>query len=162
MAFHVIRKYSNNRYSLNGHEVFIKTKPLTTRWKRGFEAARAASLASDGKSVGEKMGAALFQGARLLSTGHNLYAKTKPGNSHRMDNGVVFNTSVHAEQMAIDKIKHYDYSNAKLTVYVVRLDMSGNFVLSKPCDICVSYMKEHGIKVARFINEKGMPEEMVL
>lgn len=159
MSFHKIRQYSTDRYAINNHTTYVKSKKLTSRWKRGFEAAKNASSLSDGKSVGEKMGAAVFQGSILLSTGYNLYAKTKPGNSYKL-NGAVFDTSIHAEQMAIDKIRHYDYSNTKLTVYIVRLDVNGDFVVSRPCSSCVSYMKQYGIRIARFINETGSPEEM--
>ena len=162
MPFHVVRKYNSNRYAVNGHTVYIRAKTLTSRWKRGFEAAISALTESDGKCPGEKMGASVFHGARLLSTGFNLYSKTKPGNSHRLDSGFVFDSSIHAEQMAIDRIKHYDYNNKKLTLYIARVDGNGKMACSRPCSVCVDYMKEHGIKVARFINEHGAPEEMVI
>lgn len=158
----IATKSGDNRYNLNGNDFYVRQKPLTQRWIRGFEAAKTASFLSDGKAVGTKMGAAIFAGSRLLSVGHNVYAKTRPGNTHRKDNGTLYNTSSHAEQVAIDQIKHYDYSNLKLTIYIARLDAFGNLVTSRPCAVCMGAMKKQGIKIVRFINAHGLPEELVI
>jgi deoxycytidylate deaminase len=103
------------------------------------------------------MGAAIFQGSKLIAVGYNFYGKSKPGNTC-IHNGKVHNKSLHAEQMAIDQIKHYNYAS-KLTLYVVRLDGNGDYTCSAPCNICLDYMRKYKIKRVRFINFEGKPEE---
>lgn len=162
MSFQIIHKHLTTHYTLNENTTYVSTKALTRRWIRGFDIALAASLESDGTTPGTRMGAALFSGNRLLSTGYNLYSKTRPGNTHKKDNGIIYNTSTHAEQMAIDGIKHYDYSNVKLILYVARVDKEGNYTVSRPCDICIATMRKHGINVVRFMNHSGQPEEILI
>lgn len=147
-------------YSINNEDRFIESKPLTKRWIKGFDAAKKASQYDDSETQSHRMGSAIFQSGKLLSTGHNVYGKSKPGNTFA-DDLKVYNKSVHAEQMAVDRIKHYEY-DAKLVLYVVRLDGNGDFTCSSPCDMCIEYMKEHGIKKVRFINKNGQPEELTL
>ena len=65
-----------NRYKINNSRVFIKTKLLTGRWIKGFEAAKSAIIIPEGKRQRQCLGAAIFHGNRLLSTGYNLYTKT--------------------------------------------------------------------------------------
>jgi deoxycytidylate deaminase len=162
MAYHVIRKYAANRYEVNKKTTAIQVKALTKRWVKGFDAASTAAEKSNGKTRGMKLGAAIFHGNRFLSSGWNLFGKTKPGNSHRSSKGHIYNTATHAEQMAVDQIKHYDYSNAKLILYVSRISATNKMVCSRPCNTCIDYMREHGIRVVRFINEQGIPEELVI
>jgi hypothetical protein len=162
MAYHVIRNYADNSYKVNEKTTMVQTKPITKRWVKGFMEASLASVNSDGRTKGMRLGAAIFHGSRLLSYGWNLFSKTKPGNSYRSSKGYIYNTSTHAEQMAIDQIKHYDYSNAKLIMYVARLNGDNKMVCSRPCNTCMDYMREHGIRIVRFINEQGMPEELVI
>jgi tRNA(Arg) A34 adenosine deaminase TadA len=162
MAYHVIRKYAANRYEVNRKTYSVQVKPITKRWIKGFEAAINAAKNSDGRTKGMQLGAVVFHGNRLLGSGWNLFSKTKPGNSHRNSKGYIYNTTTHAEQMAIDQIKHYDYSNAKLILYVARTSAVGKMVCSRPCNTCIDYMKEHGIRIVRFINEQGIPEELVI
>ena len=47
-------------------------------------------------------------------------------------------------------------------MYVVRLDSNNNMATSKPCAMCIDYMKFYGIKVVRFINSFNQPEEIKL
>ena len=144
-----------NRYN-TPDDICLRVVPITARWKRGFEAAKKASLDSDGRYPSEKTGAAIFHGSRLLSSGHNQYTKTIPDN--------VFSEyvmTIHAEQCAINKIRHYEYK-AKLICYVVRMNTSGGLVVSKPCNMCISYLQKHGVDLVRFINSDGIPEEMLL
>ena len=151
-----------NRYKINNSRVFIKTKLLTGRWIKGFEAAKSAILIPEGKRQRQCLGAAIFHGNRLLSTGYNLYTKTKPGNSSISSRGQEYDITCHAEQMAVDGIKHCDYSNVKLIVYVVRINSVGSFTTSRPCAMCLDYLRTYGIKIVRFMNENGVPEELAL
>lgn len=160
MTFYSLRAYAN-RYQINDNDYYIKSAQLTKSWIRGFEVAKEASVNSDLKPSGIKLGAAIFSSGRLLAVGYNL-SKTRPENVHRNKFGVLFHTSTHAEQMAIDQIKHRDLSRMKLTIYVARVTSDGKYGTSKPCASCIKSMKECGIKIVRFINENGIPEEMVL
>ena len=147
-------------YSINDNTRFIKTKPLTRRWVKGFEAAKKASQYSDEETQSHRMGAAILKSGKLLSTGHNVYGKSKPGNTFT-NKEKVYNKSVHAEQVAVDRIKYYSY-DSKLILYIVRLDGNGEYTCSAPCNMCIDYMRQHGIKKVRFINKKGQPEELSL
>lgn len=150
-------KYS---YTINNQTIYIRVQILTKRWIKGFEAAKKASFLTDSKVQSHRMGSAIFQGSTLLSIGHNAYNKSKPGNSF-IHNGKQHDKSLHSEQMAVDKIRHYEYTS-KLIMYVVRLNSLGEYVASAPCDMCIEYMRKYNIKVVRFINVKGQPEELVL
>lgn len=144
-----------NRYNTPDN-ICLRVMPMTARWKRGFDAAKKASLESDGRYPSEKTGASVFHGARLLASGSNQYSKTIPNNvcGHYV-------TTIHAEQCAINKIRHYEY-NAKLICYVVRMNTSGGLVVSKPCNMCISYLQKHGVELIRFINAEGFAEEMAI
>jgi deoxycytidylate deaminase len=121
-------------------------------WKRGFDAAKAASEYSDGIRTGRKMGAALFSGAKLISIGFNLYNKTHPESGHLK--------KVHAEQSALLKRRHYDNSN-NLTMYVWRSTSLGPSC-SKPCPMCESLMSLAGVGRVRYIDQNGNFKEMKL
>lgn len=152
---------SELRYKYDDEVCYRRYSGLTDRWVRGFEAAKNASTHSDGYAVRDRMGAAIFHGRRVLSVGHNTYQKTKPGNLAIKADGKIHTLSLHAEQMAVNRIRHYEYSS-KLICYVVRVNAFGQYVTSKPCRMCLNYLKEHNIQIVRFINEVGLPEEIRL
>ena len=148
-----------NRYVINNSNVFIIQKPITCRWTRGFKAAMEASKHSDGDSSRDRLGAAIFHGNRLLASGCNSYSKTKPGNVGTRPDGSEFPVSLHAEQCAVDKIKYQEQAG-KLILYTARINALGQYVSSKPCNMCIEYLRKYNIKIVRFINELGVPEEM--
>jgi deoxycytidylate deaminase len=150
----------------NIHNVYVNvTQPivmlsnLPASIKRGFEAALVASNHSDGLQRRLKMGAAIYAGSRLLSIGFNQYQKTKPGNKFFKvgENGVVkeFLKTIHAEQNALIKIRHRDYSNNKLSMYIYRSDSNGNPATSAPCPLCQADIKKAGIAKVYFIAPGG-------
>ena len=151
---------SENRYKLNNYTMYIQTKPLTARWVAGFNAAKKAIEYSDINSPGHYMGAAIYEGNRLLSFGNNFALKTKPGNTAVKRDGTTYDITCHAEQIAIDRIKYKKGNSIRLIMYVVRINAKGRFVASRPCAMCIDYMKTYGIKIVRFINLSGVPEEM--
>jgi len=153
---------SENRYIINKSTVFIKVKSLTKRWVTGFSAAKDAIVYSEGKCPGHFLGSAIFHGNRLLCVGNNTLGKSKPGNTVIKENGTEYNISCHAEQAAVDKIKHREGNTTNLIMYVVRVNSEGAFVNSRPCNMCLDYMKKYGIKTVRFINKLGIPEELKL
>ena len=153
---------AENRYKINNSSVYLQTKPLTNRWVKGFDAAKQAITQTEGKHQRQLLGAAIFHGNRLLSTGYNIFTKTKPGNTVTKANGKEYSVTAHAEQVAVDGIKHYGYENLKLIIYVVRVNSENSFVTSRPCNMCIDYLRKYGIRIVRFINEHGLPEQMML
>lgn len=153
---------AENRYKINQSVVYIKVKPLTHRWVRGFETAKQAIEYSSGKCRGHYMGAAIFSGNRVLSTGNNLLVKTKPGNSVVKTDGTAYDISCHAEQIAVDRVKHRESNTSNLIMYIVRVNGNDKYANSRPCAMCVDYLKKYGIRTIRFINELGIPEELKL
>jgi tRNA(Arg) A34 adenosine deaminase TadA len=149
----------NNRYSINESNCYIKYSPLTNKWISGFEAAKKAI----GNPVtGKFMGAAIYSGNRLISVGNNRSHKTKPTNVVVLSDGSNCAITQHAEQSAIDKIKYKQANNKRLVLYVVRVTAAGKFVVSRPCAMCIDYMKKWNISLVRFINKDGLPEEIKL
>jgi deoxycytidylate deaminase len=132
---------------------------LSKSWKRGFDAASAASMHSNGPTVGMRLGAALYAGSNLLSVGFNIWDKTTPHSSFSKYNG-----NVHAEVMALIKRWHYDKSN-NLILYVCRTTTNSiqtifKYGCSRPCSSCLMIAREYGIKRIRFIDENGKPKEV--
>lgn len=128
--------------------------------RRGFEAALAASSDSDWPSLRTRMGSAIFAGSRLLSVGANAFYKTKPGNKFfkvKAD-GVVteYLKPLHAEQAALVKIRHRDYSRQKLSMFIWRSDAQGRPNTSAPCELCQSEIIKSGIKIVHFFAPGGL------
>lgn len=126
------------------------------RWRRGFEAAEAASTHAEVSYGPWKMGAALFSGNNLLSIGFNLMTKSHP-QSQIGD----YNVRVHAEQMALIRRRHYD-GDSNLIMYVWRTAGHGGPASSKPCPNCQNLMRLAGVKKVRYFDEKGEAWELKL
>jgi deoxycytidylate deaminase len=134
---------------------------LSGSWQRGFDAAKAASLLSNGPQVGYQLGAALYAGSNLLSVGHNIWGKTTPRSSSSTYNG-----NVHAEMMALVRRFHYDRPN-NLILYISRTNMNSRKTAerpgcSRPCKHCMDLIKLSGVRRVRFYNEFGHPVEIKL
>jgi deoxycytidylate deaminase len=139
-------------------ELLIRNLPNS--WRRGFEAAEAASIYSDGVKLGERLGAALFAGPRIMSLGYNVWAKSHPASRHPK-----FDRCVHAEHMSLIKRRHYVNSN-NLVMYVYRAKRE-NFkdaiaACSRPCKNCCMLLELANVRRVRFIDENGIPAEMRL
>ena len=113
---------------------------LIRSWQRGFDAAKAARLYSNGDRPGRKLGAALFSGSNLISIGFNTFCK-----SHPHVKFPTFDKSIHAEHAALIKRQHYDNGN-NLILYVYREDVDGKPVCSKPCPTCMAVITLANVK----------------
>jgi cytidine deaminase len=122
---------------------------LPRSWRRGFEAAAAVRQYSVAKTPSYKLGAALFNGSRLVSVGFNIYGKTHPSSRER-----TFDKNLHAEHAALIKRQHYD-GDSSLVMYVYRENRSGIPVCSRPCGNCISRSRLGGVGRIRFVNEEG-------
>jgi deoxycytidylate deaminase len=128
-------------------------------WKRGFDAAHAAATHSNGSQPGLCLGAALFDGPRILSRGFNTWGKTTPYTRHASYLG-----NVHAEASCLIHRKYYD-NPKNLTLYVVRQKTNSRHtirenVCSRPCKSCMELIKQFNIKRIRFYDTNGNPAEM--
>jgi deoxycytidylate deaminase len=127
---------------------------LINSWKRGFDAAKAARLYSNGERPGRKLGAALFNGSNLISIGFNIYAKTHPSVHAKL-----FDKNIHAEHAAVIKRQHYDNGN-NLILYVYRENSEGSPICSKPCPSCQAILALANVRRVRYIDERGQFTEM--
>jgi len=81
---------------------------------------------------------------RVLSRGMNSMVKTHPKQKELSTKaGQPYKEFLHAEVCAILRCK--DISKARKIV-VTRIGRSGKLLLSKPCEICMNFIKEVGIK----------------
>ena len=80
-----------------------------------------------------RLGAVVVKSGRVLSHGVNVAKKGPETPPHR--------ESVHAEVNAMRGVSNLDGA----TIYVARLDSFDGLALAKPCEYCISHMKENGI-----------------
>ena len=123
---------------------------------RGFDAALAASFLSTAPRTGLRLGAALFCGSRLLSLGSNRW------HSHPSSDNAEFTRSLHAENVALLRRKHYDAPRGRLILYVARQREDGSIGCSKPCANCMALARLAGVRRVWFYNAAGEPEEVSL
>ena len=147
---------ADDKITIDTSKVIHKIEELPSGYiKRGFEAAMKASKESEWYSVRDRMGSAIFAGSRLISLGSNFLAKSKPGNTFTKigPNGKVIQylKSIHCEQQALVRIRHYDYSNQKLVMFVYREDAKGNMAASFPCPMCQNALRKSDVDVVYFI-----------
>ena len=132
---------------------------FSASWKRGFDAAQAASRLSNGPTSGTRMGAALYAGSNLLSVGFNDWTKTSPHSYY--DN---YCGSTHAEVSALLKRRHYDKSR-NMILYVSRTITNPAQTevwngCSRPCAKCLEFSRINEIKRIRFFDENGSAIEI--
>lgn len=94
-------------------------------------------------SFSQRLGAVVVNNNRVVGRGFNYAHST----------GQPFGDGEHAEVAALNN------TTAKFrkesTVYVVRLDKTGNIRNSKPCGTCVKIMQKLGVKYAWHANDDG-------
>lgn len=134
---------------------------LSKSWQRGFDAASAASLHSTGPAIGQKLGAALYAGSKLLAVGFNDWFRTSKHSQYNTYNG-----NVHAEVMCLIRRWHYEKSR-NLILYVSRTITNPQQTIvkygcSRPCAKCMNLVREYGVRRVRFFNESGIPTEIKL
>ncbi len=96
-----------------------------------------------------KLGALVMDGSRIVGKGYN---KLKTNPMLRVKYGY---HSIHAEIDAIMK------SNGKGdTLLVVRLRRLGDLSCSKPCDKCMKFAKDNGIKKIVYLDWNGDMQEV--
>ena len=122
---------------------------ITKSWQRGFDAAKAARLYSNGRCPGHRLGAALFNGSNLISIGFNTFGKSHPSVAKKPWQS----NNICAEHAALIKRQYFEDTN--LIIYVYREDWTGKSVCSRPCNSCMSIMRLANVRRIRFIDENG-------
>ncbi len=97
-------------------------------------------------SIKQNITAMIFdKKGRILSIGKNSYVKTHPLQAEYAKKvGDPNKIYLHAEVAAI--IRCRDLSKA-YKIVITRVNVNGEFVLAKPCSICMRAIKESGITV---------------
>lgn len=75
--------------------------------------------------------------------------------------GVEPKAGLHAEMMALVKIKDLDISFTKVKLYIYREDMNGNIAMCKPCEACTHAIKDLGIKEIYYTTNNGYKKEYI-
>lgn len=111
---------------------------------------RAISEAQSSEYNPYKLGAVIFKGPRILSSGHNEIR----GNGKIHPRYKDYDNTIHAEQSAILNLK--DWGKAKnADILIVRINNSGNFSLAYPCPMCQRFLQFLGINRVCFSNREG-------
>lgn len=121
--------------------------------KRFFENARTAAFLSEHSF---KHGAVLVKGGKILKAACNKARSVRFAHKfHHAKHG-----SLHAEIgviLNLDKKTTYGTS-----IYVVRILKTGEFVMSRPCEMCQLIAQEMGVKEIFFTGIDGQFNEMKL
>lgn len=95
-----------------------------------------------------KMGAVIFKGSRIISSGHNQFRNSPFPAKYKK-----FVHTLHAEQAALLGV---DWEKLKgSSILVMRSNLSGNFSLAYPCEHCYNSILYIGIKWLYYTNRKG-------
>ena len=96
-----------------------------------------------------KIGAVVFKGNRILSSGHNEIRSSNIPSKHKL-----YNNSVHAEQAAL---LGTDWNKLKgCSILVMRCSKTkGNLSNAKPCPLCQKLLAHIGIRNIYYSNEIG-------
>jgi deoxycytidylate deaminase len=101
-----------------------------------------------------RMGAVITKGNRIMGVGNNKRkSHPKQINHHTFK----IAQGLHAERSAIINAKRKDLSGC--TIHIARLTKCGEPAMAKPCDQCMAYIKETGIKRIVYTNQEGKIEK---
>ena len=95
-----------------------------------------------------KVGAVIFKGNRILSSGHN--SKRSSSIPTRFKK---FKNSLHAEQCALNGMNWKKLKGA--SILVVRTNLNGNISKSYPCEYCLKTIKHIKLKWLYYTNREG-------
>lgn len=97
-----------------------------------------------------KIGAVIFKGSRILSSGHNEIR----GNQKIHPKYKYFDNTLHAEQAAILNLK--DWNKAKNSnILIVRLNHSNNLSIAYPCPMCQQMIKHLQLNKVFYSTRQG-------
>lgn len=99
---------------------------------------RAKKEAAKSKHM-HKVGACLYKGGSLLSSGYNQVRLKSIGRTFTN-----YPESLHAERDACSKTKRIKLKGS--TICVVRVNNQGKFLLAKPCSDCMDLLTSLGVR----------------
>lgn len=137
----------------------------TNKIKKYLDIAKYACYNSDSNKV--RVGCVVVYKNKILSIGWNSMKKTNPWqkkyNKYRGYNpdapGSI--NTVHAECHALSKIKKIDVDWSKVKIFVYRIKRNGNPGLSRPCEACIKFIKELGIRDIYYTTYDGIAHERI-
>lgn len=136
--------------------------------KHFFEAARIESLNSNYKGYASvKIGCVVYYKGTILSKGFNsnkTHTIQKKYNLYRYDDrksNHYYREYVHAEIMALSKIKFLDIDFSKIELYLYRQTKDGKLAMSRPCNSCMAYIKKMGIRKIHYTTYDGYATEIL-
>ena len=121
-----------------------------------IEYVRAIALSSLSR---RKVGCVLLKKGRIVVAATNVEGKTHPLQT-RLANmvGEPYRVSLHAEIRALIKNKR----NGCDTLLVCRVNKRGEFMMSKPCQVCQQAIRESGVKNVYYTTEGGSWQSLEL
>lgn len=125
-----------------------------------FKKAKNAMMRAD-YSGPARIGCAVYYKNTLLAVGYNSN-KTSPiqkeYNKYRYKSCDTPD-KIHAELMALKKIRWLDIDFGQVEVYTYRELKNGKISLSRPCESCMAFIKQLGIKRICYTTPDGFAEE---
>lgn len=95
-----------------------------------------------------RMGAVIFKGSRIISSGKNQFKNSGVPYRYRKSK-----LSIHAEQDALDGL---DWNKLKgCSIFVIRVNRSGIISMAYPCEYCIQTLDHVGIKWVYYTNHVG-------
>ncbi len=159
-------------HHLDFDSVYVKAK-LSKKRQRFFEIARQVSLMSSftfnsGRAV--RIGCIIVSNKKhIIASGYNqrkthprqyvLNSKTKSNHINQNKKNCSF---IHAEIDAITSKSVTDWHlYNKAEVYLYREDMNGNLACSRPCESCMTELKNIGISKIHYTDINGFFSEKI-
>ena len=133
--------------------------------ERYFKIAKQVSIFSDFPK--QKIGAVIVYKNKIISTGYNSIKENplqmKYNFFRDMENDKCYwKNKIHAEIMALSKIKDKDINFNKVSIFVYRQHKNGEIALAKPCKACEHALKDFGIRNIYYTDYKKICYEKLL
>ena len=134
-----------------------------------FKIARECSLKSDYTSncSSAKIGCVVTYKRTILAKGfnsdktHTTQAKYNKWRYREEAGNKYLPSKVHAEAMALQKIKYLDIDFSKVHVYNYRETKNGEIAMARPCPSCMAMIQELGIKYVHYTTDCGYAKEIL-
>lgn len=126
-----------------------------------FEMAHKASLFSDYPV--HKIGCVVVYKGKIISVGYNCNKSHPLQKKYGIYRGEVspMPISLHAEISALLKIKDMDIDWKKVEVYIFKAHRDGSLAPSRPCNACMTMIKDMGIKNIFYTSNDSFCHEQI-
>lgn len=130
-----------------------------------FKLARECSFKADYSGCGRaRIGAIISYKGTVLAKGFNTDRthtyQAKYNKWRYKDTGNRYlPCKLHAEAMALNKVKYLDIDFSKVHIYVYRELRNGELGMARPCRACMAAIKQMGIKNVHYTTDSGFAQE---